>query len=132
MDTTPAYLIWFLIRIRSHGGEPRYLVARFADMPMDRMLLETQMLRELYRLGYVALPEETEEKVYNPLVQEVSPGVTARFAGTQSTVPYPHTFEVLPKGHYALREIAFRAFVKGAGVVFAAIVGVLVGVLIAT
>lgn len=67
MEKPPAYLLWFLLRIRKHSGEQDYFVQRFENMERGQMTREAHMLRELHRLGFVALPEESCEKVYDPL-----------------------------------------------------------------
>ena len=131
MEKPPAYLLYFLLRIRKHSDERGYLVERFKDMELDRMAREAHMLRELHRLGFVALPDETEEKVYNPLREEVAPGVIVHKAGTEIRVPYAPTFSLLPAGHYVLRELAFEAVGKGIGTVLTALVGIVIGLLIA-
>ena len=132
MEKPPAYLLWFFLRSRKHGGENGYLVKRFADMDMERMLLEVVMLDELLKLHYILLADKTEEKVFNPLVYSPRPGVTVHRVGTESRVPYPPSFEVAPAGHYALRELFIESVWKGIGTVATAAVGILIGLLLAS
>lgn len=43
-EKLPVYLLWFLLRIRRHAGELDYFSKRFDGMPMDKMVVETQMV----------------------------------------------------------------------------------------
>lgn len=104
---------------------------RFENMERNQMTREAHMLRELHRLGFVALPEESCEKVYDPLDREEN-GVTFHFAGTEHRIPYAPSFMVTPAGHYILRELAFNALGKGLGTAAAAAIGIVVGMLISS
>ena len=128
MEKPPAYLMLFLLRIRRHSGELGYLNGRFADMPMERMEREAYMLHELHRLGFIALPDERAEKVYDPHVAEIAPGLTVHRAGTEVRVPYPETFVLLPAGHYLLRELAVSALGKVSWTLVAAFLGGVIAV----
>ncbi|MBQ9021800.1 MAG: hypothetical protein IJ113_07290 [Eggerthellaceae bacterium] len=80
---------------------------RFKDKPLDCVALEAHMLRELHRLGFIALPEETAEKFAQLPVEEIDPGhIVYRNPG--DSVPYAPMFLVLPRGHYAIRELAVQ------------------------
>lgn len=123
MERVPAYLAWYFLRIRGHHDEPGYLVERFADMGLDRMLLEVQMLDELYKRGLVSLTDRRDERVFDPRRVEIAPGVTATTTGTEKRVTYPAMFVITPLGHYFLREAALSAVGTTAWTAIVALMG---------
>ena len=129
MDKPPTYLLFYLLRIRKHSGEEGYFTKRFENMEREKMAREAYMLRELHKLGFVALPDDVE-KIYDPLVFEEN-GVTYHRVGREHRIPYAPMFLLLPAGHYIMRELAFDMLGKGVGTAVAAAVGILVGMLIA-
>lgn len=130
MERVPAYLAWYFLRIRSHHGKPGYLAERFTDMRLDRMLLEVQMLDELYKRGLVSLTDKRDERVFNPHRVELAPGMTATTTGTETHVPYPAIFGITPLGHYFIRESLLSAVGTTAWTAIVALMGAAAAILL--
>jgi hypothetical protein len=104
MEKVPIYLRWFLLRISRHSGEEGFFVKRFEGMEREKMLIETLMLKDLYRRELILLPEKRLEKVYDPLIYSPAPGVTVHRATTEHRIPYPAEFWLAPAGKYIWTE----------------------------
>lgn len=44
MDTVPAYLAWYFLKIRSHADECDYFIKRFRYIEMGELIVEKQMI----------------------------------------------------------------------------------------
>lgn len=130
MERVPAYLAWYFLRIRGHHDEPGYLVERFADMGLDRMLIEVQMLDELYKRGLVSLTDRRDEMVFGPHRIEIAPGVTATTTGAETRVSHPVMFGITPLGHYFLWEAALSAVGTTAWTAVVALMGAVAATLL--
>ena len=120
----PAYLLWYLLKIRRHAGERDFFEKRFADMSREKVLIEVQMAKQLFERGLILLPDAKKgEKVFNQLVREIAPGVTARRLGTESRIRYWGFFDLTPAGNYALRESLVQALLSGIGTFAVALIG---------
>ena len=127
----PIYLLWFFLRIRKHGGEKDYFVNRFENMERGEMLIETQMVGQLYERGLIMLPEMDGEKVFDPLAHSPLPGVTVRTAGTEFRIGYWKRFELTPSGKYLLREMLVSGLGTVGWTVFVAAVSAAVALFVA-
>ena len=109
MESVPAYLLVYFLRIRGHSGESGYLVSRMKGKDITHVTDEVAMLRELRDLHFVGLSEKQEDVVFDPLVYEKEPGVTVYRVGTERRVPVPTTFVTLARGRWYWTELATRA-----------------------
>lgn len=109
MESAPAYLLAYFMRIRKHSEEPGYLVSRMKGKDITRVTDEVTMLRELRDLHFIGLTEEYEEIAFDPLVHEPAPEVTAFRVGTEKRVPVPVMFITLARGHWFWTELVTRA-----------------------
>lgn len=109
MEPVPAYLLWYLLRIRKHSGERGYLLRRAQALDVKVATYEASMLSEMKDLHLVGLSDEQEV----PFADE---------RGKPCTVPMPPTFVLLARGHYAWVEPVFG----GARWLAAALLGALI------
>lgn len=108
---TPLYLSCYLLKIRKHAGERGYLESRFADMGFSDMLVEVQMLQQLYDRGLIGLPAEKKlSKTFGERFFSPSPGVTFEVACETDTIAYWSKFDLTPMGRYFVREKLFCLF----------------------
>lgn len=109
MESVPAYLLAYFLRIRKHSEERGYLVSRMKGKDMASVTDEVAMLRELSDLHLIGLSDKEAEIVFGPLVFEVEPGVTVHRAGTETRVYVPTTFVTLARGRWYWTELVTRA-----------------------
>lgn len=108
MDPVPAYLLVYFLKIRRHSGERGYLVARMDGKDLVRTTDEVAMLRELRDLRFIALSDNEEEVVFDPLVYSPNPGTIVHRGGTEHRVPVPTTFFTLARGRWYWTELFTR------------------------
>ena len=94
-EKIPAYLLWYLFRIRKHGYEPGYFDARFRSMNIKKAHIEAQMLEELYIRGLITLPTEPNRR--KTFADSEKPG----HDGAQ-TLSYWDSFTLTPAGKYVI------------------------------
>lgn len=104
MEPVPPYLVLYLWKIRKGSGKPGYLKRRFEDVGLERSTYEKAMLREALDLHLIGLSEQEDEVVFDPLVEEVEPGVIVHRTGTEHRVSVPNTFVMLARGHWLWTE----------------------------
>lgn len=123
---TPAYLSFYLLRIRRHAFERDYFDKRFANMNLADMLIEVQMLQQLHGRGLIGLPaEKNRSKTFGERYADVAPGITCELAGTVDTVYYWSRFDLTPMGRYFIRESLFGFFTLSTWTFFVAALGAL-------
>ncbi len=130
MDTAPAYLLWYFIRIRKHSGESGYLVSRVKGGNLVEATDELSMLWELRDLHFIALSEEDQDVVFQPLEFEPAPGIVVRRVGTQMTISVPNSFIVLARGRWYWTEILSRAAVWAITASVGAVIGGMVAAIL--
>ena len=123
MDAVPAYLLAHFLKIRKHAGERGYLISRVREKDLQTSLDELSMARELQELHLIALSDQEDEIVFNPLVEEIRPGLTAKYVGTEQRVSFPRTFVVLARGRYIWTEILSSCTLWIASSVIGAVIG---------
>lgn len=127
MESVPAYLAWYFLRIRRHLGERGYFSKRFSDMDPDEVAIETQMVEELFVLDLVLYSEEDlEEKVVHPL-RDPLPPAGAPSPVVRESIPYHSTLYPTPRGKYFVREGLVGLACRSAWTAVVALLGVLVG-----
>ena len=94
MDPVPAYLLWYLLRIRKHSGEVGYLLDRAKSLDVAVATYEASMLREMNDLHLVGLADEQEVAFRDE-------------DGAVAYVSMPAGFVILARGHYAWVEPVF-------------------------
>lgn len=109
MDPVPAYLLWYLLRIRRHSGEPGYLVERAKSLDVEVATYEASMLREMQELHLVGLSDDEDVSLPDGY-------------GNRCYVKFPRDFVMLARGHYAWVEPVFG----GARWLVAALLGALI------
>lgn len=92
MDSAPAYLLLYFLKIRKHSGEVGYLVARAKKSGYAMALDEESMARDLNDLHLIALSNEKEE---------------LRFGS--ETVLVHKTFWLLSRGRWYWTELIARS-----------------------
>ena len=97
MDEVPAYLLWYLLKIRGHSGERGYLLGRAKSLDVKVATYEASMLREMRDLHLVGLADEQDVSFFDE-------------SGEPCTIPIPGTFVILARGHYAWVEPVFGGF----------------------
>lgn len=123
-DRVPIYLLLYLLIIRKHSGELDFFVKRFAEMSEEKMLVEVQMVGELYKRGLILLPSEKKgEKVFNPLEVSAGPGIIVTRAGTEQRISYWKMFGITPAGKYVVIETLFEMAGGAAKTLFVALIG---------
>lgn len=128
-EKLPVYLLLFLLRIRRHAGELDYFSKRFDSMPMDKMVIETQMVKLLFDRGLINLPSNKCEKFFEHPSKTFSCGNSPNDIGLGATVPYWEFFALTPAGKYVIIEGVASA-VAGALKTFAiAVIGAVVALL---
>lgn len=127
MDLVPPYLAAYLFSIRKHSGEPGYLKGRLQPKDIDRAVYEKSMLTELYNLHLVALSEQQDELVYNPLRVELPGGGIATRGGTEHRTTICREFRILGRGHWLWTEYVFA----GGRWLVTAFLGALIALLVA-
>lgn len=123
---TPAYLSFYLLRIRRHAFERDYFDKRFANMNLADMLIEVQMLQQLYDRGLIGLPSEKKlSKTFGERFFSPSPGVAFEVACETDTIAYWSAFDLTPMGRYFIREKLFGFFTLSTWTFFVAALGAL-------
>ena len=108
-ENIPVHLAWFLLRIRKHSGEDGFFEKRFADMGEERMLIEVQMVCQLFERGLILLPEKkTCEKAFSQPALSAGVGMTATRRSTEHIVEYWTAFALTPAGKYVVIETFFQ------------------------
>lgn len=130
-DRVPIYLLLYLLIIRKHSGELDFFVKRFAEMSEEKMLVEVQMVGELYKRGLILLPSEKKgEKVFNPLEVSAGPGITVTRAGTEQRISYWKMFDLTPAGKYVVIETILQLAGSTAKTFVIALVGAAAAILL--
>lgn len=128
MRRVPVYLAWYFLRIRKHHGELGYFDRRFENVDSKQMLIEVQMVQELYERHLILLPgkKPDRKKAFNPRSYTALPGLVFEVAGEGDRIPYWSAFEIAPLGHYFLRELAVSVLVSAVKTLSVAVIGALV------
>ena len=126
MNQVPAYLLVYLFRIRAHAGELGYFKRRLENKTPELAVYEKSMLEEAVDLHLVALSDQQDVLVFNPLAEEACPGVTFHHTGTEKQVEVPNAFIFLARGHY----IALEVLADAAKWLVASLVGALIALLV--
>lgn len=105
MDSVPAYLLLYFLKIRKHAGEVGYLERRMTLNGLAHAMDEKQMLSELCDLHLIALSENENEVVFPQKFVELGPGLPAPGA---SVVKIPLVFVVAVRGRYVWFELLLR------------------------
>lgn len=105
MNSVPIYLLAFFLEIRQHQNEVGYLKRRLENVDLVTAVNEKSMVNELKDAHLIAVSNREDEVVFNPLVEEVAPGVVVHRCGIESTVTVPQTFFVLARGRYIWAEL---------------------------
>ena len=123
-ENIPVHLAWFLLRIRKHSGEDGFFEKRFADMGEERMLIEVQMVGQLFERGLILLPEKkTCKKAFSQPALSAGRGITATGRSTEHIIEYWNAFALTPAGKYAVVETLFEMAGGAAKTLFVALIG---------
>lgn len=130
-ENIPVHLAWFLLRIRKHSGEDDFFEKRFADMGEERMLIEVQMVGQLFERGLILLPEKkTCKKAFSQPAFSAGRGITVTRRSTEHIVEYWNAFALTPAGKYAVVETLFQLVGGVAKTLVVALIGAAAALLI--
>mgnify|MGYP000562119499 CR=1 FL=1 len=107
------------------------LCQAFENMDRDRMLIETQMVKQLYDRNLVMLTEMDGKKIFDPCTYSPSSGMTISTAGDEWVVSYWKQFNITPAGKYLLREMFLRGISTVGWTMFVAAVSAIVALFVA-
>ena len=127
MNKVPAYLSWYFLKIRSHADENNYFVKRFRYIEMDELIVEKQMIHELFKAQLIVPSTETSEKTYKSVTDRI--GCSEGVKETK-IIEFPTGFIITPRGYYFIRETITQVVIRSAWTFVVALIGVLVGVAI--
>lgn len=110
MKNIPVYLLAFLLKIHRHSSEPNYFHYFLNKGDYITAMRRYHMIKELQRLGMIALTEKTE--IRTDIVESKNWHLNSppTLEGINHSFEYPTGFVLLPRGHYLVAEIICSAF----------------------